>query len=96
MNQLQDIVGEVRPAKQLVRRAAQHEGEIGRLLCQRRSCVRMILRGGDHDISGDMGRPTATSMPTRTARRGDDLPKAQAALKGCTRVFDLRPRDGIL
>ena len=32
MDQRQGIVGEARPAKQLVQRAAQHEGEVGRLL----------------------------------------------------------------
>ena len=35
MDQRQGIVGEVRPAKQLVQRAAQHEGEVGGLSCQR-------------------------------------------------------------
>ena len=31
MNQRQRIVGEARPAKQLIQRAAEHEGKVGRL-----------------------------------------------------------------
>ena len=32
MDQRQRIVGQARPAKQLKQRAAEHEGEVGRLL----------------------------------------------------------------
>ncbi len=83
MDQRQDIVGKVRPAQQLVHRAAQHEREVGRLLPAAPASPDGSTRGGGHDsgTGASWALAAATTLSTvkpysfSSAFNGAEAPK---------------------
>ena len=87
MDQREGIIGEVRPAKQLVDRATQHEGEVGRLR-SRPLRARTIDHRGGHDcaVGGNWALAAATTFSTvkpysvSRAFNGAEAPKVCMAM----------------